>query len=234
VSGRPDLVAAVFHAIEYLGLLAGVGSFVIRRLGRLTPQIAWARPPMPIAFAAALAGGSALLVVERDWAVAIRVVFEGLALLLCLRRSGFVAPPAVLAALFLPVHLHGPGSLFGAELHVLSAAMWAGGVLALASLRPPDGWASPEARMLLQRFGRIAFIAFGVTALTGVLRASELIHDVSDLWTTTYGVVLALKLAGVLVMLALAPLWRRGPAEAYAGVVVIAATALLAAFPFPA
>jgi len=88
--------------------------------------------------------------------------------------------------------------------------------------------------MLLQRFGRVAFIAFGVTALTGVLRASELLHDVTDLWTTTYGVVLALKLAGVLVMLALAPLWRRGPAEAYTAVVVVAATALLAAFPFPA
>ena len=234
MSGPPDLVAFAFHWLEYLGLLGGLGSFVIKRLGRLTPRIRWAHPPMHIAFATALVGGFGLLLLERDALVAIRVVLEGLALLLCLRGSGYVALPAVLAALLLPGHLHGPGSLFGAELHVLSAGMWAGGVLALGSLRPPDGWASAESRMLLQRFGRIAFIAFGVTALTGVLRASELLHDVTDLWTTTYGIVLALKLAGVLVMLALAPLWRRGPAEAYAAVVVVAATALLAAFPFPA
>ena len=54
-------------------------------------------------------------------------------------------------------------------LHVVSAGRWAGGLLALASLRPPGGWAGAEARTLLERFGRIAFIAFGVTALSSAL-----------------------------------------------------------------
>ena len=92
--------------------------------------------------------------------------------------------------------------------------------------------------MLLERFGRVALIAFGVTALTGLLRATEQLSDVSDLWTTTYGVVLMLKSAGVLAMLAASLAWRRGwpagGAEAVLATAVVGATALLAAFPLPA
>jgi len=93
--------------------------------------------------------------------------------------------------------------------------------------------------MLLERFGRIALIAFGITALTGLLRATEQLNAVSDLWTTTYGLVLSFKSMGVLVMLALSALaWRRGlpvaGVEAGVAVVVVGATALLAAFPLPA
>jgi copper transport protein len=121
---------------------------------------------------------------------------------------------------------------------VLSAGMWAGGILALASLRPPDGWQGVAARTLLERFGRVALIAFGVTALTGLLRATEQLHQISDLWATTYGIVLALKSAGVLGMLGASLAWRRGwpagPAEAGLGLAVIGLTALLAAFPLPA
>jgi len=75
-----------------------------------------------------------------------------------------------------------------------------------------------------------------VTALTGVLRATDQLHEVADLWTTSYGAVLALKSAGVAVMLVLSLLaWRRGlpvaRAEAGVAVLVVAATAVLAAFP---
>src|SRR5437016_14471121 len=54
VSGPPDLVAFAFHWLEYLGLLGGLGSFVIKRLGRLTPRIRWAHPRLPHPFARAL------------------------------------------------------------------------------------------------------------------------------------------------------------------------------------
>src|SRR5205807_8807535 len=106
-------------------------------------------------------------------------------------------------------------------------------------LRPPDGWRGGEARTLLGRFGRVAFIAFGITALTGLLRATEQLNAVGDLWTTTYGLVLTFKSAGVLVMLALSALaWRRGlpVAGVEAGVAggAVGAAALLAAFPLPA
>jgi copper transport protein len=227
------VVLFALHSLEYLGLLGGLGSFVVRRLGRMPPRIGWAHPPMHIAFATALAGGLGLLALQPTWLVAPRVAAEALALALCLRGRPLVAPVAVLAAGLLAItgHAMGAGAMFADALHVLSAGMWAGGVVAMASLRPPGGWRSAEAKAMLDRFGRVAVIAFGVTALTGVLRATEQLHDVSDLWTTTYGIVLGLKTAGVVVMLVLAPAWRRGPFEAYAAVFVVGATALLAALP---
>ncbi|TMD76728.1 MAG: hypothetical protein E6I82_03115 [Chloroflexi bacterium] len=206
----------------------------------MRPQIAWVNPPMHIAFAAALAGGLGLLAAAPGWAVGVRVAAEGAALLLCVRGVPFVAPPAVFAAAALSVtgHASGPGAMFADALHTLSAAMWAGGILALASLRPPDGWRSEEALALMERFGRVALIAFGITALTGLLRATEQLHDLSDLWTTAYGVVLSLKVAGVFAMLSLSLVWRRGrPVAGLEGgfaVLVVGATALLAAFPQPA
>jgi putative copper export protein len=84
----------------------------------------------------------------------------------------------------------------------------------------------------------VALIAFGMTALTGVLRATEQLVSLSDLWTTPYGVVLALKVGGVGVMLVLSALaLRRRPVlrvEAAVMMVVVALTALLASFPLQA
>jgi putative copper resistance protein D len=114
--------------------------------------------------------------------------------------------------------------------------MWAGGIIALATLRPLGGWRGEEGRALLDRFSRVAPLAFAITALTGVLRATEELSAVTDLWTTPYGAVLSLKTVGVLVMLVLSWLaWRRGlpvaRLEAAIALLVIAATALLAAYP---
>src|SRR5204863_462321 len=87
---------------------------------------------------------------------------------------------------------------------------------------------------VVRRLGRVALIAFGVTALTGLLRATEQLPEVSDLWATEYGVVLMLKSAGVLAMLGVSLAWRRGwpadRAEAALAIAVVGATALLAAF----
>lgn len=246
MSGPPDLIAAVLHWIEDIGLLGAIGSLVIRRLGRNQPRIDWARPRMEFALAAAFVGGLGLMLLDRQltWQEFIRVVPEGLALVLCLRGKPYVAPFAIFAAAVLPLTGHAArvepaaGAEFADALHVLSAGMWAGGILALASLRPPGGWRGPEARTLLERFSRVALIAFGVTVLTGVLRATEQLHDVSDLWTTTYGMVLALKAGGVGAMIVLSALaLQRRPimrAEAGVMVVVVGATALLASFPLQA
>ncbi len=243
MSGTPDLLLAAFHWLEYLGLLGGIGSFVVRRVGRISPRIGWANPPMHMAFAAALGGGFCLLLFIPSWIAGVRVAAEALALVLCLRGKMLVAVPAVFAAAILPLTSHAAllplpvGAEFADALHVLSAGMWAGGILALASLRPPGGWGSAEARDLVERFGRVALIAFGITALTGVLRATEQLTALTDLWSTPYGVVLSLKSAGVLVMLVLSAIaWRRGRPlagiEVGVAVVAVGATALLAAFPF--
>jgi putative copper export protein len=251
VSGRPDLVLAAAHWVEYLGLLGAIGTIVVRRLARNGPSIAWASyPPMHLVLGAAFLGGLAVVTVEGidagalpGWERLARVAAEGLAFVFCIRQFGFPAPLAMLAAALLSVAGHAtvyqqPGAVFVDVVHVLSAGMWAGGILALATLHPPDGWRSPVARALLDRFGGVALIAFAVTALTGVLRASDQIHDVSGLWTTTYGEVLGLKSIGVAIMLVLSAVaWRRrvpfARAEAALAVLVVAATAVLAAFPAP-
>jgi len=194
---QPDLVAAAFHWLEYLGLLGAIGSLVVMRLGGMSPKIGWARPPLLVAVAAAVVGVLGLLLFA---------------------RSSILVRPDLLAIV-----------------HVLSAGTWAGGILTLASLRPPGGWAARDARDLVERFGRVAVIAFVVTAMTGLLRATEKLADIDSLWSTEYGVVLSLKVAGVAAMLVLALLWRRGGAwarlDAGLAVIVVGLTALLAAFP---
>jgi putative copper export protein len=228
VNGPPDLLPAAFHWLEYLGLLGALGAFAVRRLGRQSPQLKWAEPPMHIALAVALVGGLGLLASGPSLQIGARVVAEVMALVLCLRGIPVVIVPLLTSALL-------AGSDLAAAVHIVSAGLWAGGILALASLHPPGGWGSPDARSLVERFGRVAVVAFGVTALTGLVRATEQLHGLADLWTTTYGVVLAVKCVLVVAMLAVSPAWRRGwtaaRLDAFLAVAVIGATSLLAAFP---
>lgn len=247
MSGSPDLLLAALRWVEYFGLLSGIGCIVVRRLAHNPPPLRWAYPPMHVALGIAFVGGLAVVSAEAvqagslpGWERFARVAAEGLAFGFCVRGVGFVAPPALLAGILIAFAGHaakaGGGAVFADAAHVLSAGMWGGGIVALATLNPPGGWRAPEARALLDRFGGVALIAFAVTAMTGVLRASDQVHDLSGLWTTSYGVVLALKSTGVAIMLALSVLaWRRGlpvaRLEAGLAVLVIAATAVLAAFP---
>ena len=251
MSGSPDFVLAGLHWVEYLGLLGGLGSIVIRRLAHNRPRIRWADPPMHVFLGIAFIGGLAVISVESfdagafpGWERLARVTAEGIAFALCIRGIPLVAPVVALAAVLLPFSGHAAavqpsgGAIFADATHVISAAMWAGGILALATLEPPGGWRATEARALLDRFGGVALIAFAVTALTGVLRASDQLHDIAGLWTTTYGVVLSLKSLGVGIMLVLSAVaWRRGVplarAEAAVAGLVVGATAVLAAFPTP-
>jgi copper transport protein len=256
----PELVIGGLRWLEYLGLLGFVGVLVVRRLAANPPRLAWARLPMHPALALALIGGlgtivgRALVSGAADSAVGYlfgtpdgrlqvdRVVAEGLALGFCLMGVRLAVVPGLLAAVLLAFGGHAmsvepqAAGIAVDALHILSAGMWAGGIVALATLKPPGGWRDGEGRALLDRFSRVAPLAFAITALTGLLRATEELAAVTDLWTTSYGVVLSLKSLGVLAMLALSWLaWRRGlpvaRVEAAIAVIVIAATALLAAYP---
>ncbi|HWO92383.1 MAG TPA: CBS domain-containing protein [Methylomirabilota bacterium] len=244
-----EVAAAFFHWLEYAGLLGFIGIVVVRRLAAMPPLISWARIPMHRALAAALAGGLGLVLVQVltgqvSLFVIIRVVAEGIALGLCLNGRLWVVVPGIFAAASLAFASHAAavhppaGAIFTDAIHVLSAGMWAGGILVLATLRPPGGWRGEEGRALLARFGRVAFLAFAITALTGVLRASEAVGRLSDLWATPYGLVLSAKAVGVLVMVGMsAVVWRRGfrlaRLEGVLVLLIIAATGALAAFPMP-
>jgi len=209
----------------------------------MPPRIGWVDPPMHYALGAALAGGVGLLVLSPSALLVARVLAEGIALFLCIRGIPMVAVFAVLAAALLPLTGHAStqpppaGAEFADILHVLSGAMWGGGILALGSLRPPEGWRSADAKALVGRFERVAQVAFAVTALTGALRATEQLQDVADLWTTAYGEVLTVKILGVLATVAVSLAWRRGSpmarSDAAIAIAVVGLTALLAAFPLP-
>jgi putative copper export protein len=263
VPSTTDLAIGVLRWVEYAGLIYVIGVFVVRRLASNAPRIAWARPPMERALAVALVGGLAVVVAEAlvaghslsgavaflfgdtpGWVRVARVAAEGGALTLCVLGRRMVAPLALFAAASLAFAGHAAaqqqpaGPIFADALHVLSAGVWAGGVLALAALKPPGGWNGEESRVLLFRFGRVALIAFAITAMTGLLAAVSALSFVSDLWTTPYGVVLSAKSAGVLVMVVLSTLaWRRGFGfirfEAAVAILVLGATAVLVATPIP-
>lgn len=238
-----SVALAAVHALEYAGLLLALGTFVIRRLARIPPRIRWVDVPMDRALALAAVGGAGVLLLDHSWLVGLRLAAEMLAWFLCVRGIAAVAPVVVLAAAMLSLtgHASRVAPPAGAELvdalHVLSAGMWGGGIVALALQRPPDGWGSTEARLLLERFGRVAVIAFGLTALTGLLRATEELSALGQLWSTGYGVTLSIKVLLVLAMLPLALWWRRGHAvgavDAVLAALVVAATGALAVFPAP-
>lgn len=239
---------AAFRWLEYAGLIGFVGVVVIRRLAGLRPPLGWARASMRPSLVAALIGGvgvvtlGAISMRHLTGAGVLRVLAEAVALLVCVYGRPLAVPPAIVAVAALAVDGHASqvpspgGAIFADFIHVLSAGMWAGGIMVLATLRPPGGWGGAEARALIERFGRVAFLAFAITALTGALRATAELRGLSDLWTTEYGFVLSAKLAGVVIMVAMSALmWRRGSQSArYEGLVVLlvlAATAILAVSP---
>jgi copper transport protein len=105
------------------------------------------------------------------------------------------------AALAAPRYLTAPAVF----LHGVSLAFWIGALLPLAYAVGPRG---PQATDTLTRFSR--WIPFAVIALlaSGILIAAIQLTRVDALWSTDYGRVLCVKIALVLVLLAIA-LWNR-------------------------
>jgi copper transport protein len=171
---------------------------------------------------------------------------EAIALLFAVAFFGprYVLAPLVLALVALAASGHAAASqpwllsISVDSLHLLGAGVWVGGILGLATLRPPGGWRGEEGLKMLRRFSWVALPAFGLTAVMGVLRATEELSNVRDLVNSTYGQVLDVKVLAIAVMLPLSVVaWRRrrpSPrVEGSIAVAVIAATALLSSFPLP-
>ncbi|HVC76489.1 MAG TPA: copper resistance protein CopC [Candidatus Micrarchaeaceae archaeon] len=176
----------------------------------------------------------------------VHLAAEALALLFAATFFGprYVLVPVVFALVALGASGHAAASqpwvlsVSVDGLHLLAAGIWAGGILALATLRPPGGWRGEQGLKLLRRFSWVALPAFGLTVVMGVLRATEELSNVRDLINSTYGEVLDVKVLAIAAMLPLSFIaWRRRRprprAEGLIAVVVIAATALLSSFPLP-
>jgi copper transport protein len=148
-------------------------------------------------------------------------------------------------------------------IHLLAAAVWIGGIaqIALAWLpvirRGGSTLRWEVMRAVLERFGKVALPAFLIVASTGLTNALIELGHVSALWDSSYGRVLAVKIALVGLIAAASYLhafrlrprllnmrphrsegierrhWRMLAAEPVFAVAVVAVAAALVAFPLP-
>jgi len=147
--------------------------------------------------------------------------------------------------------------------HLLAGAVWLGGIGLIAIVWGPALWRSGRglrqavARTVLPPFGRVALPAFVVVATTGAVSALVQLGHLAALWESAYGRVLVAKVvlvaliagASYLHALRLRPRllaanphfderlerrhWRLLRSEPLLGLGVIAAVAVLVAFPLP-
>jgi copper transport protein len=259
-----DIAIGIVKWVEALALLFLTGQVLLSRLARRNPSLPWVQPGFrasSIALSAGLvvvwaqatvaSGGHSvsnyLAYFGAGWSGAVliaRLVLEGLTLIAVVR--GWRLLPLFLAGAL--VLLAAAGHAAGVQpawlgigldaVHLLAAGIWAGGIGALAALRPPGGWRSTEARQLLGRFTPVALVAFGTTVVAGGLEAIEQLGSLQSLFGTDYGRVLLAKMALIACMLPLSLMaWRLGRphvrVEAGIAACVIGAAALLASFPAP-
>ncbi|MFC3399063.1 cytochrome c oxidase assembly protein [Microbacterium amylolyticum] len=92
-------------------------------------------------------------------------------------------------------------------LHILGAAVWLGGIVALVAIRP--SFAQGQMRAVLERYSSLALVSFIVVALSGVLRSFSAIDNLTELVTHPYGLVLLAKIVALVAMGALGAWYRR-------------------------
>jgi len=261
---RTDLLLSVARALEYAALLVALGMALLTFLAGRAPQLTWVRFRLDIPLAVALASGLGVFLGETYTAAGsltpsaigayllnglpgaarmLRLVDEAAALMLALPAPRVAALPLIAAVIALSAAGHAaavrpPWAGISVDaVHLVSAGAWLGSILALATLRPPGGWRSSEARALLSRFSPIALVAFLVTISTGLLRSVQELSGISDLVSSSYGQILSLKVLGVLAMVALSiAAWRGRFVPRFEPVIatlVIGAAALLASYPLP-
>jgi copper transport protein len=225
-----------------LGLLASVALIITALAGpRLAAELA--RPPV----AGARAHGTVVFAV-------VELVCFAIAALLLRRQSSRAVQPLIVAAFAEAFRSHPEGMLpiAGALLaacHLLPALTWAG--MLLYVLRAALAWRRDPAAMrgVIQLYASAAAWLFGVVVVTGVILALLLVRNVDSLVSTTYGRILLVKAALVLVAAGLAVAgraWLRRPggrrsgparatrAEAVALIAVLVITAILTVISPPA
>jgi copper transport protein len=154
-------------------------------------------------------------------------------------------------------------SILNDWLHLLAVSVWLGGIALLVMAWGPTLRRADQAerlgvaREVLAPFGRVALPAFVLVVLTGMVSLVTELGRLDALWTTSYGRVLAVKVALVALVATLSAVhalhlrprllvanphpswrterrhWRLVALEPVVGTGVIGAVALLVAFPLP-
>ena len=258
-----DVLIGIVKWVEALALLALLGQLLVAQLAARTPRLSWVRPQLalaPIALTAGLivvwaeavsaSGHSASSFVAffttslSGSARVVRLGFEILAVAAFVRHSRAIWLWTLGALVALSASGHAASAqpawwgIAIDSVHLIASGLWAGGIIGLATQRPPGGWRSAEALQLLVRFSPVALAAFAVTVAGGGLEAVLQLGSVGALFGSDYGRVLLAKMALVGLMLPLSFVaWRlrrpRPRVEAAIAGSVIAAAALLASFPLP-
>lgn len=120
------------------------------------------------------------------------------------QRAGMVALAAVGIIAVLPLALSGHAAGSGSHdtavdslaLHLVSALLWVGGLLALTMLRPLLGTAMAVS---VQRYSRLAGWCFVAVAVSGAANAWIRLGSISHL-ATSYGALVILKVAALLAL----------------------------------
>lgn len=202
---RVAIALGLASAVVGLGVLGlDLLGMPLAALATIAPwKIAFATsagPALLVGIAAMLFALTALCGTWYARALAI-IAMVGVGLSLAMTGHAATAPPEVLTrpAIFL---------------HGLGVAFWIGALAPLAALVSK----SPGAALpFLNRFSRIAVPVVGILALTGLALAFVQLEQLSALVETRYGLILSIKFALVLVLLALAAFNRFRLTPALAG-----------------
>lgn len=103
--------------------------------------------------------------------------------------------------------------------HLAAGAVWIGGLVVLVGCLLP-GRRTEELAGALPRFSRIALGAVAVLALTGTYQAWREVSPLAALWSTEYGRLLLVKIAGFVVLVGLAYFSREAVRRRYVTPVV--------------
>lgn len=190
----------VIAAAMVCGLVAAVVSLPLQGLDALAKPLsnvwqpaAWAEgfstswcSTVVLALAALTGGLVALRIQARSLArLAALLAVTGIGLALAASGHASTTSPQLLSA----------PSVF---IHAVCVTIWVGSLLPLTvTIRAGD-------RVALERFSRLIPVPLALLIATGIVLTTVSFDRLDALWTTTYGLVLAAKLAIVLVLLALA------------------------------
>jgi copper transport protein len=226
----------VLRALYYLGLLAGGGAAVFGLSVRRIAGVELRRPLAHLLFFSlltAFVGASGIVHAAPTGTRYALVLKIALTISLVGGAAAALAPtyPALLALAGLcALALVAAPTLSGHALdpdqprvlaaaidlaHTASAAVWFGGLLALAFV-VPRGAGPGERRALARRFSSTALVAVIALALTGLGRALTELSAVGQIWSTSYGRALIVKTALFVPLLGLGWLNRSLLAGAFA------------------